>query len=66
MENPQAQQPGAVRKYMMPTELERRGDFSQTLDAAGRLIVVRDPVTRLPFPNNVIPKEMIDRTAWPS
>ena len=61
MENPQAQQPGAVRKYMMPTELERRGDFSQTLDAAGRLIVVRDPITRQPYLNNVIPPEMIDK-----
>lgn len=60
MENPQAQQPGAVRKYMMPTELERRGDFSQTLDAAGRLIVVRDPSTLAAFPGNVIPADRID------
>ncbi len=60
MENPQAQQPGAVRKYMMPTERERRGDFSQTLDAAGRLIVVRDPQTLAPFPGNVIPSDRVD------
>jgi hypothetical protein len=60
METPQAQQPGGVRKYMMPTELERRGDFSQTLDAAGRLIVIRDPVTGQAFPGNVIPANRLD------
>lgn len=54
-ELPRTQVPGGVRKYMMPTELERRGDFSQTLDAAGKLIVVRDPLTGKAFPGNVIP-----------
>ena len=28
----------------MPTELERRGDFSQSIDTNGQLIVVRDPI----------------------
>jgi hypothetical protein len=60
MENPQAHQPGAVRKYMMPTELERRGDFSQTLDAAGKLIVIRDPQTGAAFQGNVIPANRLD------
>jgi hypothetical protein len=60
MENPRAQQPGGVRKYMMPTELERQGDFSQTLDSAGRLIVIRDPLTGTAFPGNVIPKERLN------
>src|SRR5262249_46719845 len=60
MENPQAQQPGGVRKYIMPTPLERQGDFSQTLDSAGRLIVIRDPVTGQPFPGNVIPKDRLN------
>jgi hypothetical protein len=56
----------------VPTELERRGDFSQsvlngqvrtlynpftsTLDAAGRVV-------RTPFPNNVIPSAMLDPVA---
>src|SRR5439155_1180192 len=53
METPQAQQPGGVRKYMMPTELERGGDFSQTFDAGGKLIVIKDPLTGQPFPGNV-------------
>ena len=60
MENPEARQPGGVRKYMMPTALERQGDFSQTLDSAGRLIVIRDPVTGQPFPGNVIPQDRLN------
>ncbi len=43
-----------------PTALERAGDFSKSLDASGRLIVVRDPQTGQPFPNNVIPANRID------
>jgi hypothetical protein len=60
MENPQAAQPGSVRKYMMPTALERQGDFSQTLDSGGRLIVIRDPLTGQAFTGNVIPKDRIN------
>ena len=40
---------------MMPTELERRGDFSQSRTPAGALIPIRDPLTNAPFPGNVIP-----------
>ena len=40
----------------VPTEAERNGDFSRTTDGAGRPIVVRDPLTGLPFPGNVIPQ----------
>jgi hypothetical protein len=61
MENPQAQQPGGVRKYTMPTALERQGDFSQTLDASGKLIVIKDPLTGQPFPGNVIPPDRLNR-----
>jgi hypothetical protein len=43
-----------------PTALERAGDFSQSLDANGRLIVVRDPQTGQPFPGNIIPANRID------
>ena len=41
----------------MPTERERRGDFSQSFNASGALIPVLDPRTGLPFPGNVIPQE---------
>ena len=54
----------------MPTALERTGNFSQTTDSNGKLIVIYDPSTtqldptapagttryiRTPFPNNIIP-----------
>ena len=59
----------------VPTELERRGDFSQTRDVNGDLIVIYDPrTTRLdptapagttrfirdPFPGNIIPAGMLN------
>ncbi len=53
--------PQAVRQVTVPTELERAGNFSQTLDQNGRLIVIRDPVTNLPFQNNIIPTSRINR-----
>lgn len=39
----------------MPTELERNGDFSQSLDLNNRLITIRDPQAGSPFPGNRIP-----------
>jgi hypothetical protein len=52
--------PQPLRQVTMPTERERRGDFSQTFDVNGRLIVIRDPVTNAPFPGNVIPQGRIN------
>jgi hypothetical protein len=61
----------------VPTALERKGDFSQTRDANGNLIVIYDPHTtmldptepagttryiRSPFPGNVIPAADLDQT----
>ena len=74
-ELPQIKRPGSVRRWMMPTALERDGDFSQTLDSGGRVILIRDPLLEKPctygssttpadfsgcFPGNKIPKERID------
>ncbi len=56
----------------VPTELQRRGDFSQTRNAAGQLITIYDPATtvrsgsgfvRQPFPGNRIPESRIDPVA---
>lgn len=57
----------------VPTDLQRRGDFSQTFDSQGRLVVVHDPlattrlpngeVVRQPFPGNVIPAGRLDPVA---
>ena len=65
--------PGGLNERRMPTELERRGDFSQTFDQQGRLINIRDPLlagncnsqTGGPacFPGNVIPQGRINPTA---
>ena len=60
LEAPQVQRPGPLRLFRMPTELERRGDFSQSIDTTGRAVTVVDPVTRQPFPGNVIPANRID------
>ena len=53
----------------VPTLLQRQGNFSDLLDATGRLIPIYDPattraaangVTRDPFPGNVIPSNRLD------
>jgi len=49
-----------LRRWMMPTDLERRGDFSQTRTPAGALIAIRDPLTGQNFPGNVIPLNRLD------
>ncbi|MGH9629222.1 MAG: carboxypeptidase regulatory-like domain-containing protein, partial [Bryobacteraceae bacterium] len=58
----------------MPTDLERIGDFSRSLNRSGGLRTIYDPTTtvlnvgtntatRQPFPNNIIPQSRIDPTA---
>lgn len=58
----------------MPTDLERTGDFSRSLNKAGGLRTIYDPTTtvldvanntstRTPFANNIIPSNRIDPTA---
>jgi len=42
----------------VPTLLERQGNFSQSYNNNGALIVIRDPSTRVPFPGNIIPATM--------
>jgi hypothetical protein len=66
------EEPQAARTSTMPTELERRGDFSQTLDQNGRVIFLRDPATvggtcspttgagNACFPGNIIPSHRFD------
>lgn len=54
------QKGGEVRTFTTPTLLERNGDFSQTLDTNGRMIVIVDPLTGQPFPGNRIPQNQID------
>ncbi len=48
---------------LMPTALERAGDFSLTRDARGRPVQLVDPATGLPFAGNIIPRERISPQA---
>ena len=42
----------------VPTELERSGNFSQSLDVNGRQFIVYDPAAgQKPFPNQIIPAD---------
>ena len=59
LEAPITEKPGNLLQWTMPTERERSGDFSQTLDSAGKLVVIKDPLTGQPFPGNIIPPSRI-------
>ena len=50
----------ATQQVTMPTDLERRGDFSQTVDVSGKLVPIVDPVTRQPVPGNIVPTSKLD------
>jgi hypothetical protein len=52
--------PGTLQRRTMPTEREKRGDFSQSFGTNGQLIAIRDPNTGQPFPGNIIPQDRID------
>ena len=56
VEAPLSKRPANLLSWTMPTERERRGDFSQTFNSAGAVIVIRDPQTGQPFPGNIIPE----------
>ena len=74
LESPIVKRPQSVQTWRMPSALERNGDFSQTFDAQGRLINIRDPrkvglacnaVNGGPgcFDGNIIPASMINPNA---
>ena len=48
---------------VMPTLLERGGDFSRSVDAFGNPLTIVDPLTGQPFPGNVIPGSRISPQA---
>ncbi len=48
---------------LMPTAAQRAGDFSKTTNASGAPVTIYDPLTRLPFPGNVIPANRINPVA---
>jgi hypothetical protein len=64
---------GGNTASIVPTVLQRSGDFSQTFNAKGQLITIYDPASTVPgsngkytrtaFPGNVIPKSQLDPVA---
>ena len=63
---------GSTTTLTVPTALQRTGDFSQTFNAAGKLIPIYDPNTtqlvngayiRQQFPGNAIPPSALDPVA---
>jgi hypothetical protein len=52
-----------TQSAVVPTTLERAGNFSQSLDAAARPVTIVDPLTGLPFPGNIIPADRISPQA---
>ena len=48
---------------VMPTAAMRNGDFSALTNPAGQRVVIYDPLTHLPFANNVIPQSRINPVA---
>jgi hypothetical protein len=60
IEAPLTERPGPLRTWRVPTEAERRGDFSNTRDLNGNVILIRDPLTGANFPGNIIPANRIN------
>jgi hypothetical protein len=51
--------PGGLSQFRVPTELERTGDFSQTVDGNGTPLVIYNPATGAPFPGNKIDRNAL-------
>jgi hypothetical protein len=49
-----------ITQLTVPAELERAGDFSQSVDLNNRLIPIRDPDTNAVFPGNRIPASRVN------
>ena len=70
IEAPLVSRPGPLRNWTMPTEAELRGDFSQTVNAAGQRVFIKDPQSGLAcspttggpgcFRDNIIPAGRIN------
>jgi hypothetical protein len=53
----------STQSALVPSMLERRGDFSQTRDGLARPVAIVDPATGLPFPGGVIPPDRVSPQA---
>lgn len=53
-------QAAPLTRATLPTDLEKAGNFSQSVEQNGRLIPIRDPFTQTPMAGNIIPPSRID------
>ena len=60
-EKSEVKNPQGVRQVTVPAQLERNGDYSQTVDLSNNRILIRDPLANLNFANNVIPASRLDK-----
>jgi hypothetical protein len=52
--------PNAAKNVLVPTALERKGDFSQSVNNNGaKLTFINDPLNQTPFPNMQVPANRI-------
>lgn len=52
----------AIMNSTLPSELERRGDFSQSRDVNNVVVPVMDPLdSRRQFPGNIVPASRVDK-----
>ena len=52
-------QPNSARYVTVPTDLERQGNFSKSVDQNGNAVTIIDPTTRAPIPGNIIPASQL-------
>src|SRR5438874_13675495 len=50
----------SVQQLTMPTLAQVSGDFSGVLNSSNQPVVVKDPLTGSPFPNNLVPSSRIN------
>jgi len=51
--------PYGAHYVTVPTDLERAGNFSKSVDQNGNAVVIRDPNTQQPLPGNIIPASQL-------
>jgi hypothetical protein len=54
--------PTSLQQVTFPTQLERAGNFSQSVQGNGQALIVRDPTTHQPYPGNLVPASVINPT----
>ena len=52
--------PGGTNSYYVPTDQERQGNFSQSIDNTGRPLTIFEPGTTTAFPGNTLPASDIN------